>query len=844
MAVKHEQQAPTQKAKRPASKSHKKKAKPTDLQLNGHSAGGENKPSQDLPPPSKKAKNSHKPSQSISTKRSPSNGISRANQHPPSPAKSPPDLPDDFEIHDYSENFLALCHEQDVPNLHENSYASLMVPSTMAAWLREPKKLQKEAGVDPEEVFSRLPTDIEAKQRPLNVESKIIPHLPDKNLQWQYLVSPTAVNKDVPLMELIGQIGIQKMYCEEPENRWEAMTSPMPFVFFHPLLPLYIDTREMGSRARYVRRSCDPNASLDTFLSDRDEYQFWLVSDKPIAANEQVTLPWDLRLAKDRGGVRILRLLGLTEDANTATEEHIEPEEYTTITTWVRTFLAEYGGCACDLGPNCAFARFHRNYFAQQRPSLPVPPKKKTSRKSKAQAISPTSTGPATNSRAASEGQHDESHDHDGRSTSGSRSKPPSRDMTPARQGSFDTLGILTEPTDRDKRKVAMVEDSFRRLEQQPPRKKKQRISDGTASGTTAAGTGHSTAVANPKKGRNSTSQASGPSRQYVDASTSGSKPGSKTGSPTTAMSSTLTKPPPSHNASRAGSTMQTSRHVSVAGALYPSRPHYCDAGSQTDFPGYEGLLLHPSHFVKRPHRRIVSLNKRIFENNRHMRAEIARREKLEAEHAAQQAATQQLLPVAMEVDAATAPPLPTPPATAPTDQPSTSAVSEDAPMPDASSVSPTTSKPAPILTNGPLSLGPIKTKSPELRVQLPPVPAFNSASTASATTPMSASSIIQSPFGSGLVSPFGPPTVNGITNPSPVKKKLSLSDYTKNRKAAAASRPSVGTNLKPGTSIPEDPKSASSVDMVVESPVVEKPVDAAAVGTIATAAPVNGAAL
>ena len=65
----------------------------------------------------------------------------------------------------------------------------------------------------------------------------------------------------------------------------------------------------------------------------------------------------------------------------------------------------------------------------------------------------------------------------------GRKRTAPGRDMTPApHQGSFDTLGVLTELTDRDKRKIQMVEDSFRRMEQQPPPREKKRTSDGPSS--------------------------------------------------------------------------------------------------------------------------------------------------------------------------------------------------------------------------------------------------------------------------------------------------------------------------------------------------------------------------
>ncbi|TPX07660.1 uncharacterized protein E0L32_010658 [Thyridium curvatum] len=810
-----EEEAADKKPKRPPSKSHKKKPKPTDLQLNGHVAGGDqpNKThaSGDHPPPSKKAKSSHKTNHSISSqaaKRSPSYGNGRTGQHghPPSPATTPPDLPSDFELHTYSSGFISSCSESDAQIVHSNSFANLMISNTMSLWLREPQRLRQETGQDYDDVFQNLPSNIDTLKRPLRLETKQLPHAPE--IQWKHLTAPATIEKDIPLMELNGQIGLQRDYCADPSNRWEEMTSPLPFVFFHPLLPLCIDTRREGSEARYVRRSCKPNAVLDTFLSDGSEYHFWLVSDRRINANEQITIPWDFRFPK-KAKSRMLRLLGLGDDEATAHDDQdVDETEYHSIATWVYLILSEYGGCACDLGPNCAFARFHRNYHGRTQPRAE---KKKKSRKPKAHTISPTSTGHATNSRAPSEGHLDEGADNDGRSTPGARSKPPSRDRTPtARQGSFDTLGILTEPTDRDKRKVAMVEDSFRRMEQQPPAKKKKRVSDGT--GTSGATKSRSRSInqgSNPQTNGSLT-------RQYVDAGTSRSK----SGSPASATFQSSAHPSRPSNGFRTGSTAPTFRHASVAP---PS--NYCDAAVQTD--PVEGEWFSGSQESPRPKRRIISLSKRLLESRHRCRLddEVRRKQSLSI-------ASQSSPVIAMDIDSPTEDkkvPLGSPTDTKEENKGAVPvAGTVDVAMTDVPSTSPQLNQ-APVNgVNGALT-SPVKSsKSPDLRVQMPPVPAFGSPASAT-TTPLTASSMIQSPFSTTLTSPFGLSSVNGVAaNPSPVKKKMSLSDYTKSRKVAAA-RPSVGTSLKPSVSNADDPKSAVSVEGVTtESPTIENGIDAA----------------
>ncbi|KAK3182331.1 SET domain-containing protein 3 [Lecanicillium sp. MT-2017a] len=770
------------KARRLPSKAAKKKtSKPNDLQLqqNGVSSAAESgksgSPSDN--PPSKKSKSSHKPSHSVSSqraKRSPSYSNSRSNPaHPPSPATTPPDLPDDFQIHHYSAGFYSLYNEHDVPDTHNNAFASLAIPTALSRWLREPDAMKQEVGRTHAEVFQDEPTGLDEKRPKLEVKDATRALEQGTTLRWRYVKSTAPIEKDVPLIELNGDIGFQKDYCADPENLWADLSSPLPFVFFHPVLPLYIDTRKEGSLARYVRRSCKPNAQLDTYLSGGSEYHFWLVSDRYIAANEQITLPWDFRLEKSVCG-RWLHLLGLSDEEVTAEDEaDLDEAEYVAISNWIDRILSEYGGCACDLENNCAFARFHRRHLhirGQARSS------KKKQRKSRNHTVSPTSTGRATNSRAASEARGEEAGDANGRyDTTSSRSKPPSRDQTPVRQGSFDQLGILTAPTDRDKRKVAMVEDSFRKMEQQQPVRKKKRTSDGTSS--------------SKSKSRNASTMSGG---NYADAGTT-----SKSGSPASSQSPNLP--------SGAFTTLphQLSRQTSTG-----PRPSYCDAGVQTD--PVEGEWFSESSRSPRPKKRIISLSRRLLSSRHRVKSEEDERQKITVAQVTaapmdvdeQSTTTQQ---TGLE-DAAHG-------ASQPTDVNMTDAPPEgNAAEEPVNGTSTASDKP--------------KTKTPDLRVQMPPVPTFDNSGLASTmtTTPLSASSTLsQSPFATNpLASPFAPSAVNGlVAKSSPIKKKLSLSDYKSrmNKGSKGSGQPSLRTSL----SSPEDIK----VEISMEPQSLEKSEDA-----------------
>ena len=811
--------AADKKTKRPPSKSHKKKPKPSELQVNGlHNGALDNtkhtSPQDTNPHLAKKTKSSHKSSQSISSqapKRSPSHGNAKAAQsHPLSPATTPPDLPDDFELHNYSSAFLSLHNDRAFQIVNTNSFAGLHISNTMSAWLRDQEKMKDETGRSHNDVFQKLPSNMDSIKVTPEIErnKKIIG--PNTVVQCPCLKAPSTIEKDVPLMEVNGQIGFQAAYCADPENRWAELTVPLPFVLFHPSLPLYIDTRREGSEARFVRRSCRPNAVIETYLSAGSEYRFWLVSDRQIEAKEQVTIPWNPGFPAGEKA-RVLQMLGLGDDTTGAHADQIVTEaDYQKYAGWVHLILSEHGGCACNLGPECAFARFHRNYLATAQ-SRPNPPKTKK-RKPKAQhAISPTSTGHATNSRAASEGHLEDIAENGRRSvSSSSRSKPPSRDMTPsARQGSFDTLGILTEPTDRDKRKVAMVEDTFRRMEQQqqqqqhqPPRKRK-RVSDGTGSSQMK--------TSKPRSATHTPNLPSGfPERGYVDAGTGTSR--SKSGSPGGVS--------PTHG--HAGNGLLP-RNASPPVRSRPTsavpRPQYCDAAVQTDFPDASDTAT--------PKRRVgSSLRKRMLENWRHVRLEEEERVKRRAVERP---------PSAMSVeshgdqDALLSSPASTKEAEKGPGSDVLTSGPKDHPMPDARPLSPLHT----VATAPPPTTSPVSNKSPDLRVEPPPVPVFQSPTlaTSAASTPVSAGPrATQSPFSAtAFTSPFPALPINSTTaTPSPMKKKLTFNDYKSRMSRAAGSRPSIGTTTLKPLANADEPKSATSVDggALAGSPVPEKPAE------------------
>lgn len=743
----------------------------------------------------------------------------------------------------------------------------------MSLWLQDPEKLRQDAGVKArEDVFQKLKesTSVDKLKWPeLRVERKEATWN-GSVYRWRYLTSPTPLGKSGLVGELNGLVGFQKDYCSDPENRWTESIHPRPFIFFHPHLPLFIDTRKEGSICRYVRRSCRANASLETYIAGETEYHFWLVSERSLAANEQITLSWDFRFPSQVRS-RFMHALDLGDDDGSPHEQaDLTEEEYELLSSVISGVLADYGGCACDLGNDCAFVRFlNRNLNLHTRSPHEHPNGKAKKRSRPKLHVSPSSTGHATNSRAASEGQQ-ESYDaeDDSHSVSGSsRSKPQSRDLTPLHSVA-EPNGILTEPSDREKRKLAMLEDTFKKMEQaqQPPRKKK-RSSDGHNSIASATGQHQ-----NPPKPRSKTTasktSASHPAtsaksgvngskgKQYVDAATSHRQ----SGSPYGGISPTAGVPSPRNPPSRSASVPSGSRHTSIG-----PKANYVDAGTQTDVVEDDWYSPCKAPLHKRS---IVSLSKRLLKNRHKIRRSLETQQQTETErrNSAENGTETSNVPPPDQI------PVP-PSSTMDLDPPPIKDSEPDNLAPDAAG---TNSGPDPSTTSteiqtgsadvemaeAPAADGEKSSKPPALlssgdstvldnsnadvdgpkdsEPHQPPTSAMATPSileTPVATPSIATASLVQSPF--ATLQPQTPVLsvgVNGISQQSPIKttKKLSLSDYRAarlKRGDSAANKPAAEYNpmmAKPSSATIEEGKPLAVIDepAAIDSPLAEKAAD------------------
>lgn len=438
----------------------------------------------DLPPPNKRPKTNHRPSGSISV-------VSQAPALAPasrkrggsvvvngsSPIKSPTIV--DGPIEDFSLEFMNLYTAPEPQSADNNSYTSLGVASDIAMWLQDPDALaEASGGKKPQDLFSRIENtiqDLETSTAPIitkqtEVDSGVTAH--GLHPQWHFITTDSPIADGGYVGELKGLVGRREEYCQDPENRWALLRHPEPFVFFPPHLPIYIDTRQEGNILRYARRSCSPNMAMKILVEASSDYHFCFVATRQIEPTEELTVGWDIDSEVQKQLVKVV-----TNGAK---------DGFRRIQPWVSCVLANFGGCACDTstGHECLLERARR-IIAE-----PAQPTKTKTKKLKKSQVSPPSTGRATNSRAGSEALHrgDNADDDnmDSRSTSGSH-KSSSRDITPATHFSLD--GDI-KMSDRERRKLQQQERLFEQMEdEQHKGKRGKRNSAGSTLNTPSVAT-------------------------------------------------------------------------------------------------------------------------------------------------------------------------------------------------------------------------------------------------------------------------------------------------------------------------------------------------------------------
>ncbi|KAL4797050.1 hypothetical protein BDV19DRAFT_63369 [Aspergillus venezuelensis] len=504
------------KPKRAGAKSHKKKLKDHGDQVNGYHQRSESS-SRDQPP-SKKNKTSHRASGSVSSL--PGIPGFNADGRKRTAASLSPTKSTGFNIPLYSNEFLHLYdNDQGPTDVGGNIFVNLTLAGELGLWLKDPVALAKAThGRPAEDIFTQSDAALDRTHWPsLSLESITDPNteVDGKHPTWKVLKTANGVGKDEIVGEITGKIGQLREYCLDPTNRWNELRHPEPFVFFHPQLPIYIDSRQEGNILRYTRRSCRPNVTLKTYITNEVEYHFCFVAKEDIAPDTEITASWYL----DQGSFGFTNGLIKQEPDETVQDN---------AAVCISNVLANFGGCACIPPHNCLLSSLDRRQQSKFIMDATAKPGHAKRRKTKSKS---TVSPPNNNSRAGSETiKNTEDDDHaDSRSASSStRGQTGSRDMTPTLQTPTEAFGFgESELSARERRKIAAAEKKFQQLEQDQhvPHKRKKRVS-GQSTQTPGASSydRHSHSPPVSAGGQGSPRKPSGPSTpsttglsQYVD---------------------------------------------------------------------------------------------------------------------------------------------------------------------------------------------------------------------------------------------------------------------------------------------------------------------------------------
>lgn len=364
--------------------------------------------------------------------------------------------------------------------MQANLFNDITITSSLSLWTQDAEALAEASnGYSPQDIFHRCDQSLDSMGFPfLHKEDKQGENLDgdDRAPRWKLLTTDAPLVKGSIVGELKGKVGHMRDYVQDPANRWDYLRHPAPFVFFHPKLPIYIDTRREGTKCRYLRRSCRPNLTMTTILENGSDYRFCFVAKADLDAGSELTIGWTLDQHIRNFFHRRSSEQFKHEGTNDADEDYVSD--------WVGKVLADFGGCACDSPAECSLAKYDRrsNPLPNGRFRLSngsIPKGRNGSGRRQSPIAEQVAYGRSHNSKQQEE-------DDDDRSTSGSlRSKHRSREITPTRiQVGETAFAMGLELSDREKRKIAALERNFEQREQdrnQPAHKKKKRNSGGSS---------------------------------------------------------------------------------------------------------------------------------------------------------------------------------------------------------------------------------------------------------------------------------------------------------------------------------------------------------------------------
>ncbi|CAG8466213.1 10556_t:CDS:10 [Ambispora gerdemannii] len=158
------------------------------------------------------------------------------------------------------------------------------------------------------------------------------------------------------LFEFKGQVCLKSAYKSDGANQYSLLGITKPFVLFHPTLDLCVDARVYGNDARFIRRSCRPNAEARSiFVPGGEDQQVHLVvfAKCEILKGNEITVGWDW----EPNHVDF-SLIENAEGSSTQNETTINSRRKKMVE--IANAILELTDCACENTVNCVIYRMQR----------------------------------------------------------------------------------------------------------------------------------------------------------------------------------------------------------------------------------------------------------------------------------------------------------------------------------------------------------------------------------------------------------------------------------------------------------------------------------------------------
>ncbi|KAI7908301.1 uncharacterized protein BX663DRAFT_493732 [Cokeromyces recurvatus] len=181
------------------------------------------------------------------------------------------------------------------------------------------------------------------------------------------------------LMEITGDVFLKSEFKFDPANHFIILGTPLSHIVFYPSLDLCIDTRQFGNKARYIRRSCHPNAELRNVIVPRSRddkvIHLGLFARRLIEKGQEVTIGWNWQ----RGHISWKENMnwhhqhkqkkGNHHHHHQVIDEEEERKRKATIKVMLDRFEKEFGACACVNKRRCLIEHLKRQCASNEEKS-------------------------------------------------------------------------------------------------------------------------------------------------------------------------------------------------------------------------------------------------------------------------------------------------------------------------------------------------------------------------------------------------------------------------------------------------------------------------------------------